>query len=76
MQLTQVNYVSFVHMLHALADLAHVVDDLRFAHRVAFCRDALEEFSPRETGIHSVVKGFAGHATKTTCKCPAKPNIS
>ena len=54
-KLTQVNNVSFVHVLHTLADLAHVVDDLRLAHRVAFRGDPLEEFTPRETGIHSVV---------------------
>lgn len=40
--------VLLMHMLDALADLAHVVDDLSFGHDVTFSGDALEQLSSRQ----------------------------
>ena len=51
---TQVDDVAFVHVLDALADLAHVVDYLRLGHGVALRRDALEELAAAQAGIHPV----------------------
>ena len=42
--------VPLVHVLDALADLSHVVDDLGLRHDVAVGRDLLEEFSARQAG--------------------------
>ena len=39
--------VPLVHVLHSLADLSHVVDDLGLAHGVALRGDPLEQLSAR-----------------------------
>ena len=44
----QVDDVLLVHVFDGFADLAHVVDDLRFRHDVAVGRDALEQFAARK----------------------------
>ena len=41
--LTQVNDVPLVHVLDPLADLPHVVDDLRLGHGVSLRGDLLEQ---------------------------------
>ena len=49
----QVDDVSLVHVLDALADLAHVVDDFSLGHGVAVGGDLLKEFATRQAGIYS-----------------------
>ena len=48
---TQMNDVSLVHVLDALTDLSHVVDDLGLGHGVAIGRDLLEELAATQAGI-------------------------
>ena len=45
--------VSLVHVLDALADLPHVVDDLGLGHGVALGGDPLEELAATEAGIEA-----------------------
>ena len=51
--LTEVDDVPLVHVLDALADLAHVVDDLGLGHDVALRGDLLEELPARQAGTDS-----------------------
>lgn len=37
--------VLLVHMLYALADLPHIIDDFRLGHGVSFSRDPLEQLT-------------------------------
>ena len=53
-KLTQMDDVSLVHVLDALADLPHVVDDLSLAHGVALGGDPLEQFPARQAGKEAV----------------------
>lgn len=39
------NNVLLVHVFDALADLSHVINDLRLGHGVAFGRDPLEQLA-------------------------------
>ena len=48
--LTQVDDVSLMHVLHPLAYLPHVVDHLSLTHGVAFCGDPLEQLPARQAG--------------------------
>lgn len=43
--LTEMDDVLLVHMLDALADLPHVVDDFCLRHRVTLGRDPFEQFA-------------------------------
>ena len=52
--LTQMDDVSLVHVLDALADLPHVVDDLSLAHGVALGGDPLEQLPARQAGKEAV----------------------
>ena len=52
--LTQVNDVPLVHVLDALADLPHVVDDLCLAHGVALRGDPLKQLAARQAGKEAV----------------------
>lgn len=52
------NDVLLVHVLDALADLAHVVDDLGLGHDVALGGDALEQLaSGQAAGNEGTVRG-------------------
>ena len=46
--------ISLVHVFNALADLPHVVDDLRLGHGVALGGDPFEQFSSRQAGIDAL----------------------
>ena len=59
--LTQVNDVPLVHVLDPLADLPHVVDDLRLAHGVALAGDLLEQLAAGQAGEHAVHQTRAAH---------------
>lgn len=37
--------ILLVHMFNTLADLSHIIDDLRFGHGVALSRDPLEQLA-------------------------------
>ena len=60
--LTQVNDVPLVHVLDALADLPHVVDDLGLAHGVALTGDLFEQLAPGQAGI--VARHHTVHQTR------------
>ena len=51
--LTQMDDVSFMHVLDAFTDLSHVVDDFRLWHCVAIGGDLFEQFTPWQAGIYS-----------------------
>lgn len=51
--LTEVDDVPLVHVLDSLADLPHVVDDLRLGHGVALGGDLLEQFPAGQAGRDS-----------------------
>ena len=53
-KLTQMDDVSLVHVLDALADLPHVVDDLSLAHGVALGGDPFEQLPARQAGKEAV----------------------